>query len=126
MNIKVILIQKSFSFLALLLVALLLPMVCSAASMSGRPVPDGEGPTIIRCAIAILDVDEISDANQNFTANVFARFEWEDPREAHGGTGRLTKALGEVPLGGQSLTTSVVAAKDVIAKIRRDGRILRR
>jgi hypothetical protein len=33
---------------------------------------------------------------------------------------RTREALGEVPFGGQSLATSVLAAKDVIAKIRRE------
>lgn len=61
-----------------------------------RPVPDGGGATPIRCAMAVLDVDEISDADQNFTVNLFARFQWTDPREAHGRNGKIAKGLDEV------------------------------
>jgi hypothetical protein len=41
------------------------------------------------------------------------------------GAAMHTEASGEVSFGGQSLSTSVLAAKDVIAKFRRDRRILR-
>lgn len=68
----------------------------TAGQMFERPVPEGGGPTVIRCALAVLDVDEISDASQNFTVNLFARFEWEDPREAHGRDGKIAKGLDEV------------------------------
>ena len=68
----------------------------TAALVFERPVPEGGGPTEIRCAIAVLDVDEINDARQNFTVNVFTRFQWMDPREAHGGTGKILRDLNEV------------------------------
>ena len=70
--------------------------VVSAAPSFERPVPEGGGPTPIRCAMAVLDVDEISDADQNFTVNLFARFQWQDPREAHGRKGKVAKGLDEV------------------------------
>lgn len=67
-----------------------------AAPIFERPVPEGGGATEIRSAIAVLDLDEINDAGQNFTVNAFARFQWNDPREAHGGGGKILKDLEEV------------------------------
>jgi hypothetical protein len=68
----------------------------TAAPLFERPVPEGGGPTKVLCGLAILDVDEISDANQNFTVNLFARFRWHDPREAHSEKGMIVKDLNEV------------------------------
>lgn len=61
-----------------------------------RPIgPDG-GPTEVRCVVGVLDVDDISDAHQSFTVNVFTAFRWKDPREAHGEPGSIKKPVGEV------------------------------
>lgn len=68
----------------------------SAAPVFERPPSPDESPTRIRCAVAVMDLDDISDARQNFTANVGARFVWNDPREAHGGEGTIVKSLDEV------------------------------
>jgi len=76
--------------------SLLVLATASASPIFERPIPEGGGPTVIRCAIAVLDVDEINDAGQNFTVNAFVRFEWKDPREAHGGRGKILKDLSEV------------------------------
>jgi hypothetical protein len=67
-----------------------------ASSVFERPVPEGGGSTEIRCAIVVLDIDEINDAGQSFTVNVYLRIQWNDPREAHGGKGRIIKGLDEV------------------------------
>lgn len=61
-----------------------------------RPVPPGGGATRIYCIMAILDLDQISDAEQSFTVNLFVKCRWMDPREAHSGSGRVIKSLGEV------------------------------
>ncbi|MEM1084608.1 MAG: hypothetical protein AAGI48_10900 [Verrucomicrobiota bacterium] len=66
------------------------------ASEKGRPIPEGGGPTEIQCAIGVLDLDEISDANQNFTANVFVLMTWDDPREAHDLDGPVRRKLENV------------------------------
>ena len=68
----------------------------SASSVFERPIPEGGGATEIRCAIAVLDLDEINDAGQNFTSNTFVHFKWSDPRERHGGRGKILKNLDEV------------------------------
>lgn len=48
--------------------------------------PDaGNGPTPVETAVYIADVDEIDSANQSFTANVFYRLIWNDPRLKHPG-----------------------------------------
>ena len=44
------------------------------------------GPTTVRFMIFIIDVDEIDDAAQNFTTNVYLRMRWEDRRLASPGT----------------------------------------
>ena len=72
------------------------PLLGNAAPAFKRPIPDGGGPTLIRCTIAVLDLDDISDANQNFTVNIFAQFEWIDPREEHREDGHITKDLEDV------------------------------
>jgi hypothetical protein len=70
--------------------------LAAASPVSERPVPEGGGPTEIRCAIGVLDLDEINDAGQNFTVNVYLRIQWNDPREAHGGKALVIKKLDEV------------------------------
>ena len=42
-----------------------------------------KGPTKVIYRVFILDIDEIDDANQNFTANVFLELEWKDERQAN-------------------------------------------
>jgi len=42
-----------------------------------------KGPTKVIYRIFILDIDEIDDANQNFTANVYLALEWKDERHAN-------------------------------------------
>lgn len=41
------------------------------------------GPTKVFFRVFVLDVDEIDDANQNFTANVFLGLQWNDKRLAN-------------------------------------------
>ena len=54
-----------------------------------------DGPTKIYCQMAILDLDQINDADQNFSASLFVSCRWNDPREAHEGPGKITKNLNE-------------------------------
>jgi hypothetical protein len=44
---------------------------------------EGKGPTKVIYRIFILDIDEIDDANQNFTTNVYLALEWKDERIAN-------------------------------------------
>lgn len=74
---------RSFS---LTCVALLLCARGLVAQGFERPGSD-QGPTEIRMRVVVLDVDDISSANQNFTANVFFMARWQDDSLAHQGSG---------------------------------------
>ncbi len=87
---------KPYRVLGFVLALLLAAPELMAASIFERPVPEGGGPTAVYCALAILDLDNISDADQNFTLNLFTLCRWSDPREAHDGTGNIAKNLDEV------------------------------
>ncbi len=54
-----------------------------------RPIPKDGGATPVYVAMALLDIDEINSADQNFTANLFMTVRWEDPRLAHEGPGEI-------------------------------------
>jgi len=60
------------------------------------PPTPGNQPTVVYVAVVILDIDEISDNNQNFTVNLFGRIRWTDPRLAHDGPGNISRKLEEV------------------------------
>jgi hypothetical protein len=80
-----------FSFVVLLI------MVVNSAAVAenSRPV-EGELPTKVVVAINILDVDDISGTDQNFTANVYYELRWNDPRLAHDGPGSVTRKFDEI------------------------------
>jgi hypothetical protein len=44
------------------------------------------GPTRVNFLVFIVDVDDIDDAKQNFTANVYIRLRWKDRRLAQPGS----------------------------------------
>lgn len=67
-----------------------------AEASEGRPRPDDGGATRLSMAMALLDVDEVNTAEQNFTANLMIVVSWSDPRQAHDGERTITKALDEV------------------------------
>ena len=50
---------------------------------TSRPGPE-DGPTDIKIIFYVIDIDEIIDSKQSFTANVFFQAEWEDKRLAKG------------------------------------------
>jgi hypothetical protein len=57
--------------------------------------PDG-GPTRVAVSIGLVDIDEISSADQNFTANLYITARWHDPRLAHEGPGTRVRPLDTV------------------------------
>jgi len=59
------------------------------------PSPENK-PIVVNVVLVILDIDEISDNNQNFTVNLFVRFRWMDSRLAHDGTQSINRKLEEV------------------------------
>ena len=54
------------------------------------------GPTKVHFFVFIVDVDNIDDADQNFTANVWIRLRWRDDRLANPGGSVQQKHLEEV------------------------------
>ena len=42
-----------------------------------------KGPTVVHFMVFIVDIDDIDDAAQNFTANVYLRLRWKDARLAN-------------------------------------------
>lgn len=72
--------------------------ICSnlSAAQVARPIPDGGGPTRVGMQVFVLDIDEINSASQNFTANVFYKATWNDPRLAHDGENEVLYSLDEV------------------------------
>ena len=91
-----------------LLVGVALVSLCQAGELPVRDgesrvtegirmeVPGSDGAIEIRCLIGVLDVDEISDVDQNFTVNIFTKISWDDPREEHDGPGNINKLLTDV------------------------------
>jgi hypothetical protein len=55
-----------------------------------------KGPTKVHFFVFVLDIDEIDDASQNFTANVWLRLRWKDERLANPGGSLRQKRLEEV------------------------------
>lgn len=62
----------------------------------GRPTGPNGGPTEVQIQVILLDVDEISAANQSFVANFFFAARWKDAKLAHQGPGTLALPLDEV------------------------------
>lgn len=54
------------------------------------------GATEVHFLVFVLDIDEIDDANQTFTANVYLRLRWQDDRLAKPGTAIRQVHLEEV------------------------------
>jgi hypothetical protein len=61
-----------------------------------RPVSEDAKPTEVQVVGAVLDIDRINSAEQNFTLNFYALFRWLDPRLAHDGPGSDIRGLSEV------------------------------
>ncbi len=55
-----------------------------------------KGPTEVDFFVFVIDIDEIDDASQNFTANVWIRLRWKDNRLANPGGERRQRRLEEV------------------------------
>ena len=80
-----------------LIIGLLLFMTSfSAQGALSRPVAEDGKPTEVQVVGAVLDIDKIDSAEQNFTLNFYAIFRWMDPRLTHGGPGNDIRSLSEV------------------------------
>jgi len=65
------------------------------ASLS-RPVQENGKATEVQVLGAILDVDKIDSAEQNFTLNLYMIFRWQDLSLVHEGPGDIIRDLSEV------------------------------
>jgi hypothetical protein len=80
-----------------LIIGLLLSMVAfNGHAALSRPVAEDGKPTEVHVVGAVLDIDKINSAEQNFTLNFYAIFRWMDPRLAHDGPGSSIRGLSEV------------------------------
>ncbi len=75
---------------------LLFVFSCNVQSALSRPFTEDGKPTEVQVVGAVLDVDKINSAEQNFTLNFYAIFRWMDPRLAHAGPGSDIRDLSEV------------------------------
>ena len=60
-----------------------------------RPGPTNV-PTEVYISIYIIDLDNVSSADQNFTANVFVEAQWKDVRLKHNSPGPVSKDMKEI------------------------------
>lgn len=75
-------------------------MVMTGLSVAGeditqRPGPESS-PTKVWFAAYIIDIHSISSTDQSFTANIFYRLRWHDPRLAGLAEKTVTRPLGEI------------------------------
>jgi hypothetical protein len=83
---------KAVSCLATLLLAVFSATPAESAEMS-RPT---NGPLKVYVTIFIVDVDDISGANQSFDANIYVQCRWRDERLAHKGPKSIVRAVDEI------------------------------
>ena len=78
-------------------ILILFMVIASAGAFAADlTVPESDGPFPVTVLIYVLDVDDIDSSKQTFTANVFLRLDWTDPRLAHEGNGPIIKAMDEI------------------------------
>jgi len=87
---------KSQQKAGLIIGLLLLLASFSVQATLSRPVSEDGKPTEVNVVGAVLDIDKINSAEQNFTLNFYALFRWMDPRLAHAGPGSAIRDLSEV------------------------------
>ena len=86
--------MKLYCFaILILLAALLAPFV--HADVTSRPSAGGT-PTEVRMQLLLLDLQSISAAEQNFTANFAWAARWNDERLRHDDTGSRTVSLSDI------------------------------
>jgi len=59
-------------------------------------VPKSDGPFPVTVFIYVLDVDDIDSSEQTFTANLFLKLTWTDPRLVFEGDGPIIKSMDEI------------------------------
>ena len=80
---------------------LILPLIFLALATSGAVAgdltpPASEGPVPVTVLVYMLDLDSVDSSQQTFTANVFLKYDWDDPRLAHEGEGPVIMGMDEI------------------------------
>jgi hypothetical protein len=68
---------------------------CQAADLTPPLQADG-GPVEVTVLVYVLDLDEVDSSQQTFTANVFLRYDWDDPRLVHENEGPVVMDMDEI------------------------------
>ena len=89
-------LHKSQQKAGLITGLLLFLLSFNASAGLSKPVAEDGKPTEVQVLGAVLDIDRINSAEQNFTLNFYAIFRWLDPRLAHAGSGSIIRDLSEV------------------------------
>jgi hypothetical protein len=113
-------------FTSLLSIAYCFLMLSSVVFADTRhPNHDKGEPTIVEIRYVILDIDGVDSAVQNFTMNLFYRAKWLDPREAHDGSGPVSKDLSKVWHPSIQITNrqKIFKTMDDVAKVYPDGTV---
>lgn len=71
-------------------------LAASGSTAADLTVPESDGPFPVTVLVYVLDVDEIDSSMQTFSANVFLKLDWTDPRLVHEGEGPIIKAMDEI------------------------------
>ena len=66
------------------------------AELKAKRPDEWRGPTNVHFIVIVVDIDNIDDANQNFTVNVYLRLRWKDRRLASPGGAVRQMRLEEV------------------------------
>jgi len=74
---------------------LIVPVLPAIAANSSRPL-SADGPTEVKIAAFVLDIDEVSSVSQSFDANVYIELRWQDSRLAHDNPDEITRSLNDI------------------------------
>jgi hypothetical protein len=88
-------IGKAACLIRFVCLFLILHAIPAAAADFGRPLST-EGPTEVKIAVFVLDIDEVSSVSQSFDANIYLELHWQDPRLAHDNPQEITRDLTKI------------------------------
>jgi hypothetical protein len=75
---------------------LLFLFAAGGAFAADLTVPESDGPFPVTVFVYVLDVDDIDSSKQTFTANLFLKLTWTDPRLVFEGDGPVIKSKDEI------------------------------
>jgi len=72
---------------------LLLFLMVSSSPQAQEPVA---GTRDVEVGVMLIDIEEINSVSQNFIANFFLEFRWQDPSLVHEGTDSISRGLDDI------------------------------